>query len=171
LSRVNTLLRPAAVERVAIVGRNEGQLWSVYTGGCDRVWAHREQHDARDGRYPMTLVWGRYDTLHSPNLRRWMCKQPKSAAVASTSTSTSSAVAAAAAAASAADGVDQTNAAPRKVHAPGRDACYPPAFRCACASTIQSTATHPSSSSSAADRAYDGAVGWDGVTDRHRETT
>ena len=25
-------------------------------------------------RYPLTLVWGRYDTLHSPNLKRWLCK-------------------------------------------------------------------------------------------------
>mmetsp|Transcript_16713 Transcript_16713/g.32326 ORF Transcript_16713/g.32326 Transcript_16713/m.32326 type:complete len:345 (+) Transcript_16713:486-1520(+) len=25
-------------------------------------------------RYPLSLVWGKYDTLHSPQLRRWMCK-------------------------------------------------------------------------------------------------
>ena len=29
-------------------------------------------------RYPLTLVWGRYDTLHSPNLRRWLCKDDAS---------------------------------------------------------------------------------------------
>jgi hypothetical protein len=50
----------------------------------------------------MTLVWGRYDTLHAPNLRRWMCKEPK----ASTSASTA-----------ADDGLDLIETTQRKVRA------------------------------------------------------
>eukprot|EP00873_Tetraselmis_striata_P034646 jgi/Tetstr1/454910/TSEL_041774.t1 len=49
-----------------------------------KLWIARKypQHDLPDGihhflrRYPLTLVWGRYDTLHAPNLRRWLCKEP-----------------------------------------------------------------------------------------------
>jgi len=67
----------------------------------------------------MTLVWGRYDTLHAPNLRRWMCKEPKSASVASTS----------AAAAAAADGVDLVDVAPRKVRAHACTVLTPPIHR------------------------------------------
>eukprot|EP00192_Tetraselmis_astigmatica_P006465 CAMPEP_0117654208 /NCGR_PEP_ID=MMETSP0804-20121206/3621_1 /TAXON_ID=1074897 /ORGANISM="Tetraselmis astigmatica, Strain CCMP880" /LENGTH=440 /DNA_ID=CAMNT_0005460473 /DNA_START=236 /DNA_END=1558 /DNA_ORIENTATION=- len=71
-------------ERASFLTRLQGKLW---------IARKYPQHDLPDNihvllrRFPLTLVWGRYDTLHSPNLRKWLCKDADGSVVSNISSS------------------------------------------------------------------------------------